>query len=196
MQSDDPSQQPQGEDFRNGMPFLGGSLWLDLLNTAPSFPTGPVDFLAAAETAEAWLLAAGLPGQGREAAALRDLRQELRSAHAALREGRPLPEPVIQAVNRALAGQRRHLVLRQTAHGPQVAETIEADTDSPAARIAEDFARFVSEYEAARLKCCDNPACNLVFYDRGKSRRRRWCAMSACGNRDKVARFRQRHAQD
>lgn len=59
-----------------------------------------------------------------------------------------------------------------------------------------DFARFVSEYEAARLKCCDNPARNPVFYERGKSCRRRWCAMSDCDNRDKVARFRQRHAQD
>lgn len=198
MQSDNPTLPVQGEDFRDGMPFLAGSLWLDLLNTTPSFPTGPVDFLAAAGTTKAWLMAAGLPGQGDEAtaAALRELRAVLRTAHAALNDGQPLPVPVLGVINQALAGQRRHLVLRQTGDGPQLSETIEAATDTAAARIAEDFARFLTEYEAARLKCCDNPTCNLVFYDRGKSRRRRWCSMAACGNRDKVARFRKRHSTD
>ena len=31
------------------------------------------------------------------------------------------------------------------------------------------------------------------FYDRGKNNARRWCTMSLCGNRDKVARYRLRH---
>ena len=32
----------------------------------------------------------------------------------------------------------------------------------------------------------------LMFYDRTKSHKRRWCSMALCGNRHKVAEFRKR----
>jgi len=44
---------------------------------------------------------------------------------------------------------------------------------------------------AAPLRCCANPQCRWLFLDSSKGATRRWCAMSACGNRAKV----QRHAQ-
>jgi len=44
---------------------------------------------------------------------------------------------------------------------------------------------------AAPLRCCANPQCRWLFLDTSKGATRRWCAMSACGNRAKV----QRHAQ-
>jgi predicted RNA-binding Zn ribbon-like protein len=34
----------------------------------------------------------------------------------------------------------------------------------------------------------------MVFYDRGKNSRRRWCSSAVCGNRDKVANYRARKA--
>lgn len=43
-----------------------------------------------------------------------------------------------------------------------------------------------------RLKACRNPICQRAFFDRSKNRSGMWCAMSACGNREKARRFRRR----
>lgn len=43
-----------------------------------------------------------------------------------------------------------------------------------------------------RLKVC--PACGKAFIDQSKTGSRRWCSMSRCGNRAKVAAHRTRQA--
>jgi predicted RNA-binding Zn ribbon-like protein len=40
----------------------------------------------------------------------------------------------------------------------------------------------------ARVRCCANDKCRWLFLDDSKSGTRRWCAMSACGNRAKAHR--------
>ncbi|MFP5488203.1 MAG: CGNR zinc finger domain-containing protein [Acidimicrobiia bacterium] len=45
-----------------------------------------------------------------------------------------------------------------------------------------------------RFKAC--PSCGWVFYDRSKNRSGRWCSMTACGGRAKVAAFRERRRGD
>jgi predicted RNA-binding Zn ribbon-like protein len=47
----------------------------------------------------------------------------------------------------------------------------------------------------ARLKICDANDCRFVFYDRGRNRLGRWCAMDVCGNRIKTRRHRERQAR-
>lgn len=42
------------------------------------------------------------------------------------------------------------------------------------------------------IRKCEGDDCPLWFYDRTKARRRRWCNMAVCGNREKVSRFRDR----
>ncbi|MGA9275788.1 CGNR zinc finger domain-containing protein [Ilumatobacter sp.] len=44
-----------------------------------------------------------------------------------------------------------------------------------------------------RFKAC--PGCEWVFYDRSKNQSGRWCSMSACGGRAKVAAFRAREKE-
>lgn len=39
-----------------------------------------------------------------------------------------------------------------------------------------------------RLRCCANEQCGWLFLDDSKSGTRRWCMMSACGNRAKARR--------
>ena len=43
-----------------------------------------------------------------------------------------------------------------------------------------------------RLKACRGDDCRWVFIDNSRNRSRRWCAMAECGNRAKVAAFRDR----
>jgi predicted RNA-binding Zn ribbon-like protein len=62
------------------------------------------------------------------------------------------------------------------------------------AAIARSAAELIAEGASARLRVCSNPDCGLFFYDTSRTRRRRWCAMSRCGNRHKVAAFSRRHS--
>ncbi len=42
------------------------------------------------------------------------------------------------------------------------------------------------------LRICENSQCRWVFKDTSRTGRRKWCSMSSCGNRAKVARHRAR----
>jgi predicted RNA-binding Zn ribbon-like protein len=45
-----------------------------------------------------------------------------------------------------------------------------------------------------RLKACRADGCHWAFLDEAKNRSRAWCDMRVCGNREKVHRYRARHA--
>lgn len=58
--------------------------------------------------------------------------------------------------------------------------------------IALSIAELIVNGDLALIKCCANPPCTLWFYDRTKGHRRRFCSITICGNRIKVAAFRLR----
>jgi predicted RNA-binding Zn ribbon-like protein len=62
------------------------------------------------------------------------------------------------------------------------------------AAIARSAAEIIAEGANARLRVCSNPSCGLFFYDTSRTRRRRWCSMTRCGNRHKVAAFSRRQS--
>ena len=62
------------------------------------------------------------------------------------------------------------------------------------AAVARSAAELLTEGETSRIRLCANPACTLFFYDDSRTHRRRWCSMSLCGNRHKVAAFARRHS--
>ena len=67
--------------------------------------------------------------------------------------------------------------------------------DPPRARlaaVARDTVAVLCEAGRGRLKMCDNRGCQMLFIDHSPTNRRRWCAMSICGNRDKVRAHRRR----
>ena len=182
-------------EFRNGLPFFGGSLWLDLLNTTPLDGGTRQDLIAAPEGYARWLDAAHLSPDATltEREELQAFREVLRGTVDLLRSRAPLPADVVAKVNARLCGTVVRFALVPDGPGLRLEERLDAGPNGPAGIVAEDFARFVCDHEPERLKRCSNPACTMVFYDRGKNNARRWCTMSICGNRDKVARYRSRH---
>jgi predicted RNA-binding Zn ribbon-like protein len=62
--------------------------------------------------------------------------------------------------------------------------------------IGEAIARLLVEGDFDLVRQCESTDCTLWFYDRTKSHHRRWCSMSMCGNRAKVAAFRARQKRD
>jgi predicted RNA-binding Zn ribbon-like protein len=61
---------------------------------------------------------------------------------------------------------------------------------APTAMLARRAALELVEIDVTRLKRCERPACNLVFYDTTRSRTQRWHAESPCGNRERQRRYR------
>ena len=64
--------------------------------------------------------------------------------------------------------------------------------DALLALIAGSVAALVTREDPARVRTCVGEGCTLVFLDRTKAGRRRYCSSALCGNRAKVAAFRAR----
>jgi predicted RNA-binding Zn ribbon-like protein len=60
------------------------------------------------------------------------------------------------------------------------------------ALVALKLAELVANENPALVKSCAGAGCTLRFLDKTKGHRRLFCSAAACGNRTKVAAFRER----
>ena len=58
--------------------------------------------------------------------------------------------------------------------------------------LAHEAVRLFGSDAAELIRQCQSPTCTLYFVDTSRKGDRRWCSMSACGNKAKVAGFRRR----
>jgi predicted RNA-binding Zn ribbon-like protein len=58
--------------------------------------------------------------------------------------------------------------------------------------IAREIANVICNEDFRLIRACEGHVCTLMFLDRTKSHRRRWCSMAVCGNRAKQAALRER----
>jgi len=56
--------------------------------------------------------------------------------------------------------------------------------------VAEALGDLVCNEAFTDVKACEGHDCTLMFIDRTRAKRRRWCSMAVCGNRAKQAAFR------
>ena len=61
--------------------------------------------------------------------------------------------------------------------------------------LARQIASFLTGCNHDYLRQCAGHGCVLFFHDTTKNHRRQWCSVAACGNRHKVAAFRERQAR-
>ena len=199
--------------------FDGGTLALDLLNTWRFNADQPLDLLQSPEDLIIWLTAAGLP-DGADCAELSSsppnrrilldealwLRRDILLIVQSLVAGELPPPYTVDALNRILTesgtsfrldsltippeGDQEErmegqLVLNVHEHISSVLGVLQP--------IALSAARIVTEANPTRIRQCASSNCMYWFLDTSKSGRRRWCSMSRCGNRAKVAKhYRQR----
>jgi predicted RNA-binding Zn ribbon-like protein len=125
----------------------------------------------------------------------RRLHAALGEIFGALLRKEVFPRDWIEAINEVLRITEGHDELLQQ-NGKWGLEFVarEGGLDWLLAAIARSAAELISEGPNARLRVCFNPSCGLLFYDNSRTRRRRWCSMSLCGNRHKVAAFSRRHS--
>jgi predicted RNA-binding Zn ribbon-like protein len=118
------------------------------------------------------------------------LRESLRAIFAATCEKRSFPRVWAEPINEILRITEGHdeLTLVDGVWRLQFLAR-EESLDWLLAAIARSAAELVAEGLESPIRRCANPACRLFFYDDSRTHRRRWCSMSVCGNRHKVASF-------
>lgn len=195
----DPKAATKEADFR----FVGGYGWLDFVNTEIVERERVVDLLGNATELVHWLRESGMIGPEEERFALDhwvdtaegehllrhagELRKTLRGAAESFGEGGTVPPTLVEEVNELLARRLGHHELEPTSEGFEVRfRALPEGPEALLAPVAESAARFLAEAEPTLVKGCGNPGCILFFYDASKNHTRRWCSMSACGNRMKA----------
>lgn len=180
---------------RDGFRFRGGSTVIDLPATLRArLSSAPQELLRTPADLVRWLVSAGMaesvpeatPGDLLTARTLREAIYTLagRKGVAKIKEAR-------QTLNEIAAG---------TPAVPQFKSDGTAALTGPAGSLLVTMAReavqlFGSDL-AKLVRQCQSPTCTLYFLDTSRKGDRRWCSMSACGNKAKAAgfRFRQRRA--
>jgi predicted RNA-binding Zn ribbon-like protein len=173
--------------------FVSGNLALDFAGTVANRRTAAEDLLRTPRLLGDWSVAAGLVDSPPEvsaaefgrALALREAvyRLALASATGGRRSRRD-----IDVVNAAAAAAPVTAVLTES--GLERAGT----ADAVVAAIARAAIPLLGGPDAARIRECEDPPCTRLFVDTSRARSRRWCKMSGCGNRAKVAGFRARQS--
>jgi predicted RNA-binding Zn ribbon-like protein len=189
--------------------FLGSHPAIDFLNTRPTPQGTPVELVGDGTSYAAWLEEAQLlPGMTAQqlkrrfgAAALdeaaveaRKLREWTRDWIARWRDAPKRPcSAELRRLNHLLARARRYPEVVNTKDGVQVTERWRIDSaDELIAVVAAQIASLISTEEPALVKRCAGPGCTLWFVDRTKAHGRLFCSATVCGNRAKVAAFRER----
>jgi predicted RNA-binding Zn ribbon-like protein len=99
----------------------------------------------------------------------------------------------IAALNKLLARAAWRDEVVVTDEGARILANVPGnDPDALVALIARQIAALITQENASLLKSCTGSGCTLWFLDRTKAHRRVFCSATACGNRAKVAAFRQR----
>jgi predicted RNA-binding Zn ribbon-like protein len=194
--------------------FVADSLGLDFLNSVATPIDVPIDWIDDGEGLLSWLEQARLvpagvlhamrehamPGElDRLAAQARSLREWFR-AFVRERKGRPLAAAdlsELEPLNLLLARDDAFGKIVAHEHEGAVAFILKrsrrwASPESLLLPIGEILAKLVCEEDFSYVKSCEGPTCTLMFADHTRGHGRRWCSMSACGNRAKQAAHRNR----
>lgn len=170
--------------------FIAENSALDFINTLAMSDKGQYDFFQSDEDVQNWLqqlgIAARIGKSGELLARARALRELIRQLVAAKKSGQPL---ATERLNHYLAGAQSHLQLSTDERGALHIQRL--FPQDPLGAIAEQAADLLAHGQFDYIRQCEHPDCTLWFYDKTKAHRRRWCSMALCGNRAKVARFRQ-----
>jgi predicted RNA-binding Zn ribbon-like protein len=186
------AEKPKGE-LRDGFKFRSGRLALDLPATlAARLRPEPRDLLATPRDLGRWLAAAGLAPR-----ILEPTEEELSQARA-LREAL-YRLALACARGQSFAAKDRSLLNRWAAEpppapqlGPKGLTWTGGGVRALLAAVARDGVELFGGTLAAQIRECAGEGCALLFVDTSRSGERRWCSMTGCGNKAKVAEFRRR----
>jgi predicted RNA-binding Zn ribbon-like protein len=206
---------------RPPVPFVADAVALDFLNSVATPLDAPVEWINSGKDLLEWLATAGLvpasiekhflknsvPGEldavAAQARALRDWFRAFVQEH----KGKPLGRDAtkeLAPLNRILARDDEFLQIapRDKLHNESQPTALVLkkerqwrSADTLLVPIARSMAELVCTDDFTDVKSCEGHNCSLMFVDRTRARRRRWCSMAVCGNRAKAQSHRDRVKQ-
>lgn len=175
--------------------FVSGHRALDLLATLGNRHRSAVERLREPADLDRWLTAAELPTRAK-------------ADHEDLHDARQLRETVNRLVRATLGDQApkandlRELNRRARlpALTPQLDSKLrrrwtaaEHPVRAALALIAREAAELLTSPDRTLIReCAAAPNCSLLYLDRSRAGRRRWCEMNRCGSRAKMTTYRNR----
>ncbi len=190
--------------------FCGGHLAIDFTNTVGSRGAEPEEHLRTFGDLVAWAEARGVLARTGAQRLRRTAAQKPAAARAALSDALELREALYRAI--AAAAQTRQPAaadldllnghvhtalsrLRLTPRGSGLALITQGDRarslgDEIIGPVIRAAVELLTTDAIARVRACADDTCRWLFLDTTRSHTRRWCDMKACGNRNKVRRFR------
>jgi predicted RNA-binding Zn ribbon-like protein len=193
--------------------LTGGSLCLDFANTLGDRPRCCEEHLAGYDDLLSWARQADVLSTSEldalDSAARHQPSRAQRILEGALvlreaifrifaglaRSEEPEPQDVV-VLNAALQAALPHLEIEDQPKGFVWTWAGPGDAlDRPLWPVARSAADLLTSNEAVAIRECASDTCSWLFVDRSRTRRRRWCDMSTCGNRAKARRHYQRQKQ-
>ena len=193
------------EGTERGFYFIGERLCVDFVNTEVIAGGNRVDLIGDFDDLAVWCAAAQLigPAQARDMTqrwtggrdAERTFKQAiqfratLRGIVERLAAGRStVPQAALDNINDVLRARAGDLKIVRTKTGYEARyHPLFFEPGHLLVPIAESAADLLSTGDLTLVRKCQNPQCILYFYDTTKNHARRWCSMTACGNRAKAA---------
>ncbi|PKN35663.1 MAG: hypothetical protein CVU61_02240 [Deltaproteobacteria bacterium HGW-Deltaproteobacteria-19] len=175
--------------------FDAGSVSLNFVATVRHRGSHPRDLLPSPDSLSKWLELAGLvttpiscsADDHREALILREAIHD--TMHSLILNHEPAREDV-DRINKAA---RFPIMVPQLSRSADRISWEAPDLEKAfLGIIARDAIALLGEGKRERLKLCGGDSCRMLYLDTSPGNRRRWCAMSLCGNRTKVAEHRRR----
>jgi predicted RNA-binding Zn ribbon-like protein len=123
-----------------------------------------------------------------ELGTLRELHKTIVELVDCLLDGRPVSRPAARLTR--LAQPSAATVRLEPGETRTLRARLEWSEPRPTATLARRAALELGEIDVKRLKRCERPPCDLVFYDTTRSGTRRWHAESPCGARERQRRYR------
>jgi predicted RNA-binding Zn ribbon-like protein len=173
--------------------MVNSELVIDFVNTAGLEPVR--EDLPTPAALVAWLEARGLQPGARATVADYEEAKRVREALLDLLLAHNEVETDVGAASAVLdrAARRAGLGVR-FADGAATVEPAASGVRGAIGRILAEVSAGMADGTWERVKACRADDCRHAFLDTAKNRSRAWCSMQSCGNRAKVAAYRERHS--
>jgi predicted RNA-binding Zn ribbon-like protein len=198
----------RGAQTNRPFELTGGSVCLDFVNTVDNRPTlRRQDLLQNFADLLRWSRQSGIlmPQQAlrlsqraqqhpREASVAliqtKAFREALFRIFSAIADQQAPPRPDLAVLNGTIRKIARRVQLAAGRNGLTWEWTGAEDSfDRILWLIARSAADLLTSDERSQIRACAAEECDWLFVDHSRNRKRRWCDMKTCGNRDKVRRF-------
>jgi predicted RNA-binding Zn ribbon-like protein len=122
----------------------------------------------------------------------RILREHVFDVLTAVTPGKPMPRAGLDAIAAAIraAHAARLLAASPTSSLANHGWSRPLGPETPLHACSLAIERLLVDVDRRRLRKCGASDCEVYFLDMSKGRRRQWCSMQGCGNREKQRRWR------